>query len=150
MRLNDLKPRPGAKHRRRRVGKGESSGLGKTSGRGNKGQKSRSGSSIRPGFEGGQMPLIRRLPRVGFNNKQFATTYGVVNVSQLEAFFADGDTVNETSLREKGLVKGSAHNGVKVLGSGDLSKKLTVVVDKISATAKEKIEKAGGSVEGGE
>ena len=86
MRLNDLKPRPGAKHRRRRVGKGESSGLGKTSGRGNKGQKSRSGSSIRPGFEGGQMPLIRRLPRVGFNNKQFATTYWVVNVSKLEEF----------------------------------------------------------------
>jgi len=150
MRLNNLKPRPGAKHRRRRVGKGESSGLGKTSGRGNKGQKSRSGSSIRPGFEGGQMPLIRRLPRIGFNNKQFATTYWVVNVSKLDEFFADGDKVDQTSLREKGLVKGSAHNGVKILGSGDLSKKLTVAVDKISATAKEKIEKAGGSVEGGE
>lgn len=150
MRLNNLKPRPGAKHRRRRVGCGESSGLGKTCGRGHKGQKSRSGSSIRPGFEGGQMPLIRRLPRVGFNNKQFATRYAIVNVSTLEAFFADGDTIDEASLRAAGLVKGNAHDGIKILGSGDLGKKLTVSVDKVSATAKEKIEKAGGSIAGGE
>lgn len=149
MRLNDLKPRPGAKHRRRRVGRGESSGLGKTSGRGNKGQKARSGSSIRPGFEGGQMPLIRRLPRHGFNNKQFATRYWAINVSTLEKFYSDGDTVDETSLRLVGLVKGSRYDGVKILGNGDLSKKLNVVADKISASAKEKIEKAGGTVDGG-
>jgi large subunit ribosomal protein L15 len=146
MRLHNLKPRPGAKHRRRRVGKGESSGLGKTSGRGNKGQKSRSGSSIRPGFEGGQMPLIRRLPKKGFNNSQFGNTYSIVNVGTLEERFSDGDTVDEASLRELGLVKGHRIDGIKVLGDGELSKKLTVNVDKVSASAREKIEKAGGSV----
>ena len=146
MRLHNLKPRPGAKHRRRRVGKGESSGLGKTSGRGNKGQKSRSGSSIRPGFEGGQMPLARRLPRHGFNNKRFAVRYAIINVSTLEDFFEAGDTVDEASLREKGLVKGHAHAGVKILADGALSKKLSVTADKISAAAREKIEAAGGSI----
>ena len=146
MRLHNLKPRPGAKHRRRRVGKGESSGLGKTSGRGNKGQKSRSGSSIRPGFEGGQMPLARRLPRYGFNNKRFAVRYAIINVSTLEDFFEAGDTVDEASLREKGLVKGHTHAGVKILGDGALSKKLSVTADKVSASAREKIEGAGGSI----
>jgi large subunit ribosomal protein L15 len=146
MRLHNLKPRPGAKHRRRRVGKGESSGLGKTSGRGNKGQKSRSGSSIRPGFEGGQMPLARRLPRYGFNNKRFATRYAIINVSTLEDFFEAGDTVDEASLREKGLVKGHTHAGVKILAYGELSKKLSVIADKASATAREKVEGAGGSI----
>ena len=146
MRLHNLKPRPGAKHRRRRVGKGESSGLGKTSGRGNKGQKSRSGSSIRPGFEGGQMPLSRRLPRHGFNNKRFASRYAIINVSTLEDFFEAGDTVDEASLREKGLVKGHTHAGVKILGDGDLSKKLSVSAEKVSAAAREKIEAAGGSI----
>jgi large subunit ribosomal protein L15 len=146
MRLHNLKPRPGAKHRRRRVGKGESSGLGKTSGRGNKGQKSRSGSSIRPGFEGGQMPLARRLPRYGFNNKRFAVRYAIINVSTLEDFFEAGDTVDEASLREKGLVKGHTHAGVKILGDGALSKKLSVTAEKVSGSAREKIEAAGGSV----
>ena len=145
MRLHDLKPAPGSKHRRKRLGKGESSGLGKTCGKGHKGQKSRSGASIRPGFEGGQMPIYRRLPRRGFNNAQFKTNYAIVNLSDLEEKFEAGDDVNEATLREKGLVKGVC-DGVKILGNGDLSKKLNVEVDKISAGAKEKLEKAGGSI----
>ena len=145
MRLHDLKPTPGSKHRRRRVGRGESSGLGKTSGKGNKGQKARSGASIRPGFEGGQMPLARRLPKKGFNNAQFKTQYAIVNLVDLEIKFADGDEVNEQTLRNVGLIKGT-FDGVKVLANGELTKKLTVTVEKISSTAKEKIEKAGGSV----
>ncbi|MEM7602331.1 MAG: 50S ribosomal protein L15 [Verrucomicrobiota bacterium] len=145
MKLHDLKPTPGSRHRRRRVGRGESSGLGKTSGRGHKGQQSRSGASIRPGFEGGQMPLARRLPKKGFNNAQFKTKFAIVNVSDLEAKYADGDTVDEASLRECGLVKGR-YDAIKLLGDGDLSKKLTVAVAKVSASAKEKVEKAGGSV----
>jgi large subunit ribosomal protein L15 len=145
MRLHDLKPTPGSKHRRRRVGRGESSGLGKTSGKGNKGQKARSGASIRPGFEGGQMPLARRLPKKGFNNAQFKTQYAIVNLVDLEIKFADGDEVNEQTLRNVGLIKGT-FDGVKVLANGELTKKLTVAVEKVSATAKEKIEKAGGSV----
>ena len=114
MKLHDLQPTEGSKHRRRRVGRGESSGLGKTSGKGHKGQKSRSGASIRPGFEGGQMPLARRLPKKGFNNAQFKTQFAIVNVSQLEAKFADGDTVNEESLRACGLVKG-IYDAIKLL-----------------------------------
>ncbi len=145
MKLHDLKPEPGSKHRRRRVGRGESSGLGKTSGKGHKGQKSRSGASIRPGFEGGQMPLARRLPKKGFNNAQFKTKFAIVNVCDLEAKFEDGATVNEESLRACGLVKG-IYDAIKVLSNGELSKKLTVDVDKVSAVAKEKIEKAGGSL----
>ncbi len=146
MKLHDLSPTPGSRHRRRRVGRGESSGLGKTSGKGHKGQQSRSGASIRPGFEGGQMPLARRLPKKGFNNAQFKTKFAIVNVKDLEAKFSDGDTVNEESLKACGLVQG-IYDAVKVLGNGDLAKKLTVSVDKVSASAKEKIEKAGGSVE---
>jgi len=146
MKLHDLKPNPGAKHRKKRLGKGESSGLGKTSGKGHKGQKSRSGASIRPGFEGGQMPMMRRLPKKGFNNTQFKTNYAIVNLVDLEAKFSDGDTVNEESLRACGLVKGVC-DGVKVLANGDLTKKLTVSVDKISAAAQAKLEGAGGKVE---
>lgn len=145
MKLHELKPNPGAKHRRRRVGRGESSGLGKTSGKGHKGQKARAGASIRPGFEGGQMPIARRLPKKGFNNARFKTRYAVVNLSTLEAKFADGDEVSEATLRAAGLVKG-VWDGVKVLGNGDLTRKLTIKVDKVSAAAREKIEKAGGSV----
>lgn len=145
MKLHELKPTEGSRHRRRRVGRGESSGLGKTSGKGHKGQKARSGASIRPTFEGGQMPLARRLPKKGFNNAQFKTNFAIVNVSSLEAKFSDGDEVTEASLREKGLVKGIC-DAVKVLGNGDLSKKFSVSVDKVSASAREKIEKAGGSV----
>ena len=145
MKLHDLKPTEGSRHRRRRVGRGESSGLGKTCGKGHKGQKSRSGASIRPSFEGGQMPLARRLPKKGFNNAQFKTNFAIVNVSDLEEKFSDGDDVNEESLRACVLVKGVC-DAIKVLGSGDLSKKLTVTADKLSATAREKIEKAGGSI----
>ncbi|NNE90739.1 MAG: 50S ribosomal protein L15 [Verrucomicrobiales bacterium] len=146
MRLHELKPAPGSKHRKKRLGSGESSGLGKTCGKGHKGQKSRSGASIRPSFEGGQMPLNRRLPKRGFNNAQFKVNYAIVNVSTLDAHFEDGATVNEETLRELGLVKGVC-DAIKVLGEGELSKKLTVSVNKLSGSAREKIEKAGGKVE---
>jgi large subunit ribosomal protein L15 len=145
MRLHNLKPRPGSKHRRKRLGQGESSGHGKTSGRGGKGQTARSGSSIRIGFEGGQMPLIRRIPKRGFNNAEFATVYIPVNVGELNEF-EDGARVDETALRSVGLANGSG-DGIKILGSGDLTKKLVVVVSAISASAKTKIEAKGGSVE---
>ena len=145
MRLHDLKPRPGAKHRRKRLGQGESSGHGKTSGRGGKGQTARSGSSIRIGFEGGQMPLIRRIPKRGFNNAEFATVYIPVNVGELNEF-EDGARVDETALRSVGLANGPG-DGIKILGSGELTKKLVVVVSAISASAKTKIEAKGGSVE---
>lgn len=145
MRLNDLKPNKGAKHRRKRLGCGESSGLGKTSGRGHKGQKSRSGSSGYLGFEGGQMPIYRRLPTRGFNNARFAENVAIVNVSQLERYFEAGAEVNESSLREAGLVKGTC-DSIKVLGEGELTKALKVDVSKVSASAAEKIAKAGGTL----
>ncbi|MFC4993309.1 50S ribosomal protein L15 [Rubritalea tangerina] len=145
MNLHNLKTNPGSKHRIKRLGKGESSGLGKTAGKGHKGQKARSGSGVRVGFEGGQMPIHRRLPKRGFNNVRFADKVVVVNTAHLQKFFEEGDTVNEETLRAKGLVKG-AFDQIKVLGNGELSKKLTVSVDALSASAKEKIEKAGGSV----
>ena len=146
MNLHELKPNPGAKPRRKGRGCGESPGLGKTAGRGHKGQKSRSGGGVRPGFEGGQMPLHRRLPKKGFSNVQFAPKVAVVNVSQLNAKFQDGDTVNEESLRAAGLVNGR-YDAVKVLGNGDLERKLTVAVDAVSASARAKIGQAGGTVE---
>src|SRR5450432_3393124 len=121
MRLHDLKPRPGAKHRTKRLGQGESSGHGKTSGRGGKGQTARSGSSIRIGFEGGQMPLIRRIPKRGFNNARLTVHYVAVNVGDLNRF-DDGAKVNKTTLRSLGLANGRAA-GVKILGQGELSKK---------------------------
>jgi len=145
MRLHNLKPRPGAKHRRKRLGQGESSGHGKTSGRGGKGQTARSGSSIRIGFEGGQMPLIRRIPKRGFNNARFATTYIAVNVGELNKF-DDGAKVDEAALRAVGLASGRA-SGVKILGDGELSKKLTVKVSAFSASARAKIEAKGGTCE---
>jgi large subunit ribosomal protein L15 len=145
MRLHNLKPRPGSKHRRKRLGQGESSGHGKTSGRGGKGQTARSGSSIRIGFEGGQMPLIRRIPKRGFNNAEFATVYIPVNIGELNEF-EDGARVDETALRSVGLANGPG-DGIKILGSGELTKKLVVVVSAISASAKTKIEAKGGSVE---
>ena len=145
MRLHNLQPRPGSKHRIKRLGKGESSGLGKTSGRGHKGQRSRSGGSIRPVFEGGQMPLFRRLPKKGFSNAAFHKNYAVINVATLEQRCEDGAEVTEETLLAAGLVKGRWH-GIKILGNGDLSKKLTVKVDKVSTSAREKIEKAGGTV----
>jgi len=145
MRLHDLKPRPGAKHRRKRLGQGESSGHGKTSGRGGKGQTARSGSSIRIGFEGGQMPLIRRIPKRGFNNARFTVRYIGVNVGELNKF-DDGAKVDEASLRAIGLANGRAA-GVKILGDGNLTKKLTVSVSSFSASAKTKIEANGGTCE---
>ena len=145
MNLHNLKPNRGAKHRVKRLGCGESSGLGKTSGRGHKGQKSRSGGGVRPGFEGGQMPLHRRLPKRGFNNTRFQDKIAVVNVASLNERFEDGDTVNMETLKAARLVKGT-YDGIKVLGNGDLAKKITVEGCKVSATAKEKIEKAGGSI----
>ena len=145
MRLHDLKPRPGAKHRRKRLGQGESSGHGKTSGRGGKGQTARSGSSIRIGFEGGQMPLIRRIPKRGFNNARFTTRYLPVNVTSLNSF-EEGARVDEAALRAAGLVNGRG-DGVKVLGDGELGRKLTVCAHAFSASARAKIEAKGGTCE---
>jgi large subunit ribosomal protein L15 len=145
MRLHDLKPRPGAKHRRKRLGQGESSGRGKTAGRGGKGQTARSGSSIRIGFEGGQMPLIRRIPKRGFNNTRHATVYIPVNLESLNQF-EEGSRVDETALRTVGLANGKG-DGVKILGSGELKKKLTVAAHAFSASAKSKIESIGGRCE---
>ena len=144
MNLHTLKPRPGAKHRVKRLGQGESSGKGKTSGKGHKGQKARSGGSIRLGFEGGQMPLIRRLPKRGFNNAAFKREYAIVNLADLNQF-EDGATIDEATLLEAKLIRGKYH-GVKILAQGDLTRKLTISVDKVSATAREKIEKAGGAI----
>jgi large subunit ribosomal protein L15 len=142
MELSNLKPKKGARHAKKRVGRGPGSGHGKTASRGEKGQKSRSGYSGKRGFEGGQMPLHRRIPKRGFTNI-FKKDYAVVNVSDLERF-DNGASVDEAMLRQAGLVKGS-HDGVKVLGDGELSKKLTVSATKFSKTARETIEKAGGT-----
>ncbi|PYJ40937.1 MAG: 50S ribosomal protein L15 [Verrucomicrobia bacterium] len=144
LRLHNLRPRPGARHRVKRLGIGESSGHGKTSGKGHKGQKARSGGSIRLGFEGGQMPLIRRLPKRGFNNAAFHKQYAIVNLSDLSQF-KSGSIVNEESLRDAKLVRGHP-SGIKILGDGELKHSLTIQVEKISAGAREKIEKAGGSI----
>ena len=135
----------GANKKKRIVGRGSSSGGGTTAGRGNKGQQSRSGGKTYVGFEGGQMPLYRRIARRGFSNYPYRKEYAVVNLELIAAKFAEGDTVNRESLIEKGLLKKSALL-VKILGNGDVDKKLTVCADKVSAGAKEKIEKAGGSV----
>jgi large subunit ribosomal protein L15 len=145
MRLHDLKPRSGAKHRRKRLGQGESSGHGKTSGRGGKGQTARSGSSIRIGFEGGQMPLIRRIPKRGFNNGRHKIRYLPVNLGDLERFDADS-RIDETLLRTAGLANGRA-DGIKILGGGEFTKKLTVRAHAFSASARMKIEALGGVCE---
>jgi large subunit ribosomal protein L15 len=144
IRLHNMQTRPGSKHRVKRLGCGESSGHGKTSGKGHKGQKARSGGSLRLGFEGGQMPLIRRLPKRGFNNAAFHKNYAVVNLSDLSSF-KEGTVVNEQLLRESKLVRGNGA-GLKILGDGDLKHALSIEADKVSASAREKIEKAGGSV----
>ena len=142
LRLNNLGPRPGAKHRTKRLGIGDRSGHGKTSGRGGKGQTARSGGSIRLGFEGGQMPLYRRIPKRGFNNRAFAIVFATVNVSELDVFAA-GSEVTPELLRERGMLK-RRQDGLKVLGDGELTKKLTVKAQQFSAAARAKIEKAGG------
>ena len=144
MNLQQIPTIKGATKRRKRVGCGEGGGHGKTCGSGHKGQRSRSGRGIPVGFEGGQMPLYRKLPRRGFNNKNFRTEFETVNVGQLERLA--GDTADRATLVEAGLIRDSGLP-VKVLGNGDLSKALKVVADKVSASALEKIEKAGGSVE---
>ena len=146
MRLGNLSPAEGAITSKKRLGRGIGSGLGKTSGKGHKGQWARSGGGVRPGFEGGQMPLIRRIPKRGFNN-YFRKEYSVINISVLENFDA-GTTVTLSLLIEKGLIK-LVKNGVglKVLGNGTLSKALTVKANAFSASAKEAIEKAGGTAE---
>jgi len=145
MRLHNLKPRPGAKHRTKRLGQGESSGHGKTSGRGGKGQTARSGSSIRIGFEGGQMPLIRRIPKRGFNNSRFGTRYLGVNLDDLNQF-DNGAKVDVAALRAAGLANGPG-DGIKILGGGELTKKLTVSAHAFSASARTKIEAKGGTCE---
>jgi large subunit ribosomal protein L15 len=142
--LNNLKRPENSWHRKKRVGRGQGSGLGKTAGRGGKGQKARSGNMRFEGFEGGQSPLQRRLPKFGFNSPN-RTVYAVVNLSDLEGFDA-GATVDVAALESHGLVKGR-YDGVKLLGNGSLTKKLTIRVNKASGTAREAIEKAGGSVE---
>jgi len=144
--LSNLSPYPGSRKPRKRVGRGPGSGLGKTAGRGHKGYKSRSGSGVKPGFEGGQMPLQRRLPKRGFKNP-FRKVYAVVNVSDLERAFEPNSRVDHQALAQAGLVPRNA-GLVKILGDGELSKPLTVAVDKISGSARQKIEAAGGTIEG--
>ncbi|MDP4179741.1 MAG: 50S ribosomal protein L15 [Bacillota bacterium] len=145
MKLFDLVPAPGSKTVSKRKGRGPGSGNGKTAGKGHKGQNARAGGGVRPGFEGGQMPLYRRLPKRGFNNKDFATVYSEVNVSDLDVF-DNGATVTLEDLQEKGLVK-KVNDGVAILGNGELTKKLTVKAAKFTKSASEKIEAAGGKVE---
>lgn len=145
MKLHTLSPNPGSKHRVKRLGCGESSGHGKTSGKGNKGQKARSGGTVRVGFEGGQMPLHRRLPKRGFNNYDYKTKVFGVNVSTLDENFENGTVITEELLRSVGIVNGR-YDQVKILGMGDLTKSLTIQIGHVSATAREKIEKAGGTI----
>jgi len=144
MKLHELAPAPGSRKNRKRVGRGPGSGMGKTSTRGHKGLKARSGGNVRPGFEGGQMPIYRRLPKRGFTNI-FKTNNAVLNVQDLDRF-EDGATIDIDVLRDAGLVKGRV-DGVKILGNGEISKKFSLKNVLVSKTAKEKIESAGGKVE---
>ena len=144
MKLDELKPAEGSKSSRKRIGRGIGSGTGKTSGKGHKGQNARSGGGVRPGFEGGQMPLYRRLPKRGFNNI-FAKEYVTVNVEVLDKF-AEGSVVTPEALKEAGIISKTL-DGVKFLGRGEVTKNLTVQAAKFTASAKEKIEKAGGKAE---
>ena len=146
MKMHELKPAEGAKTAAKRLGRGIGSGLGKTSGKGHKGQKARSGGGVRPGFEGGQMPLVRRIPKRGFNNR-FRKVYSIVNLSALEDKFENGAVVDAEALIVSGILSKIEDAGVKILGNGELTKSLTVKANKFSASAKEAIEKAGGSVE---
>lgn len=145
MKLHELKPAPGSTHAPKRLGRGIGSGQGKTSGKGHKGQKARAGGGVRPGFEGGQQPLYRRMPKRGFTNI-FKKEYTIVNVGDLDNRFESGAEVNLQTLFEVGLIK-AVKDGIKILGTGELSKALTVKVDKVSQTAAEKITAAGGKVE---
>ncbi len=145
MKLNDLRPAAGTTKNKKRLGRGVGTGQGKTAGKGHKGQSARSGGGVRPGFEGGQMPLYRRLPKVGFNNI-WRKEYAVVNLFDLNEKFEDGAVVTIDALKEAGLVK-AMKNGVKILATGEITKKLTVQANKFSATAAEKINAAGGKAE---
>ena len=145
MKLHELRPSEGAFKSSKRLGRGTGSGLGKTSGKGHKGQNARSGGGVRPGFEGGQLPLFRRLPKRGFSNAMFKVEYATINVSDLEKF-EDGAVVTPELLKEMGILKKQLA-GVKVLGNGELTKKLTVKASKFSASAVEKIEAIGGKAE---
>lgn len=144
--LSNLKPQPGSVKTRMRIGRGEGSGKGKTSGRGQKGQGSRAGEGVRPGFEGGQMPLQRRLPKRGFTNI-FARQYTVINLGDLEGRFGAGDVVTAELLKARGFISKIARDGLKVLGEGELSVALTVKAARFSQSAEEKIRAAGGSAE---
>jgi large subunit ribosomal protein L15 len=143
MNLDNIPTIKGATHPTKRLGRGEGSGHGKTSGKGHKGQKSRSGGGIRIGFEGGQMPLYRKLPRRGFNNFNFKTSYQLVNLKQLDK--VDGDIVNRTTLLNAGLIRDNSQ-AIKLLGDGEISRALTIELDQISASAKAKVEAAGGQI----
>ena len=145
MKLNELRPAEGSVQERFRKGRGPGSGNGKTAGKGHKGQNARSGGGVRPGFEGGQFPIYRQLPKRGFNNKRFATVYATINVSDLNRF-EDGAIVDIEALLAGRVIR-KAQDGLKVLGDGEITKKLTVKAAKFSAAAKEKIEAAGGSCE---
>ncbi|MBR1984483.1 MAG: 50S ribosomal protein L15 [Clostridia bacterium] len=146
MNIQSLKPAENSRFSQKRLGRGIGSGLGKTSGKGHKGQNARSGGGVRIGFEGGQMPLIRKLPRRGFNNYNFKKQYSIVNLSELNKF-DENAVVDCNSLIEKGILSKIAEYGVKILGNGKLEKALTVKASKFSATAVEKIKKAGGTIE---
>lgn len=146
MKIYELSPAENSRKSKRRLGRGTGSGLGKTSGKGTKGQNARSGGGVRPGFEGGQMPLIRRLPKRGFNNKRFAVEYSIINVGDLEKL-ADKTVVTAELLLEKKMIKSIAPYGLKVLGNGTLTKSLTIKANKFSDAALDKIVKAGGKAE---
>ena len=145
MKLHELSPAAGSTRARKRIGRGPASGQGKTAGKGHKGQLARAGRGQRAGFEGGQMPLQRRVPKRGFNNI-FATEMAIVNLATLDKYYEDGDTVTVDSLLEKGILKKTL-DGVKILGQGELTKKLTVEANAFSESAKTKIEAAGGKAE---
>ena len=146
MNIQDLKPAEGARTAEKRIGRGIGSGMGKTSTRGHKGQWARSGGGVRPNFEGGQMPMTRRLPKIGFNNKRFEHAYNTINLDVFNRF-EDDQTVGIDELVAAGIIKKVLPYGLKVLGNGELEKKLTIKANKFTASAKEKIEKAGGTAE---
>lgn len=145
MKLHDLKPAPGSKKNKKRVGRGSGSGLGTTAGKGHKGQKARAGGGVRSGFEGGQMPLSRRIPKRGFSNKKFSAVYEIVNLGSLEDKYNAGEIVDINTLRDRNLIKGNK-GAVKILGEGEFTKKLIFIVDKISESALSKIKGVGGEI----
>ena len=145
MKLENL-PKTAELKASKRVGRGPGSGMGKTATRGENGQKSRSGVSIKPWFQGGQSPIYRRVPKRGFNNARFTTRFAIINLSELNKFFKDGDVVSEEILKERGIIK-KRLSGIKVLGNGDLEKKLTIKANRFTSSAVSKIEDAGGKAE---